>query len=290
MSTGDPDTVERYLSMLRRDSHLLQADVVFDAVHYGDAALDRGGNLPDTVNQVERSVNNILRHLERIDQYGAIAELDILRLLHLMDRTGPAAFAQPSVAMRLRRICDSSPRPLRGSLRHKLERRVIALAQDISYPPSSQPMRVESKTPVVYDVFIAYNSRDYDLVRPVVESLRARGIRTWMDQMDLPPGTPFQDRIEDVLRSCRAAAIFVGPDGLGPWERFEVRIAVSECVRRGLPVIPVMLDGAGPEPLLPLFLREFRMVRFHRSHHPTFDVDELIWGITGQREPSVSLV
>jgi len=290
MNSGDPETIERYTAMLRRDPRLLRADLTFDAVHYGDAKLDRSGHLPETVSHFERSIGNILRHLERPDQYAPIAELDSLRLLHVMDRTGSAAFGRPGVALRLRRICEGSPQPLSGSFRHQLELRVIALSDHISYHRHSHEIGpAELKTPDEYDVFIGYNSRDHVLVRPVVEALRTGGVRTWMDRMDLPPGTLFQDKIEDVLRSCRSAAMFVGPDGVGPWERLEIKAAISQFVARGLPVIPVMLDGTGPEPMLPLFLREFRMVRFRSTKDLSVGVDELVWGITGSRQPRIAL-
>jgi len=83
--------------------------------------------------------------------------------------------------------------------------------------------------------------------------------------------------------------MFVGPDGVGPWERLEIKAAISQFVARGLPVIPVMLDGTGPEPMLPLFLREFRMVRFRSTKDLSVGVDELVWGITGSRQPRIAL-
>ena len=84
--------------------------------------------------------------------------------------------------------------------------------------------------------------------------------------------------------SCRSAALFVGADGTGPWERMEIKVAISQYVKRGLPVIPVMLDGSAPDPRLPIFLSEFRMVRFGLAADVPHSIDELVWGITGSKD------
>jgi hypothetical protein len=131
------------------------------------------------------------------------------------------------------------------------------------------------------DVFIGYNTRDRAQVRAIVEALADCGIRVWWDETSIQPGRLIQDEMENALQSCRSAALFIGPDGIGPWERLEIRVAIGQFVRRGLPVIPVMLDSAGSEPLLPWFLREFRIVRFSGRVDFEAGVRQLIWGITG---------
>ncbi|GIF64566.1 hypothetical protein Ais01nite_26010 [Asanoa ishikariensis] len=138
-----------------------------------------------------------------------------------------------------------------------------------------------------FDVFIGYNGRDRGRVLPIVRALRSRGIAAWVDEFELPPGRLFQDEIDRVLRSCRSAALFVGADGVGPWEQLEIKAAISQFLRRGLPVIPVLLDDAGPEPDLPLFLREFRMVRFAQETAFDLTISDLVWGITGSRDENV---
>jgi hypothetical protein len=55
-------------------------------------------------------------------------------------------------------------------------------------------------------------------------------------------------------------------------------------MQRGLPVIPVVLGGAVSEPRLPMFLREFRVVRFQLPGGMAAGVEQLIWGITGSKE------
>ncbi len=143
---------------------------------------------------------------------------------------------------------------------------------------------VHASTTDGFDVFIGYNSRDRAQVLPIVNALELRGVVAWVDEFELPPGRLFQDEIDRVLRTCGSAALFVGADGIGPWEQLEIKAAISQFLRRGLPVIPVLLDDLDPEPPLPLFLREFRMVRFSPRTDFALTISQLVWGITGSKD------
>jgi hypothetical protein len=78
-----------------------------------------------------------------------------------------------------------------------------------------------------------------------------------------------------------SAAVFVGRNGIGPWQSMEVEAFLSEFVRRGCPVIPVLLPDAPNQPALPVFLRNIAWVDF-RKQEPE-PLERLIWGITGKR-------
>jgi hypothetical protein len=130
-------------------------------------------------------------------------------------------------------------------------------------------------------VFIGYHNPDYPNVHMIVKELHAQGIRTWIDRLNLPPGRLFQDEVELVLRTCRAAALFVGPEGVGPWERIEIRALISQFVRRSIPVIPVLMD-VDAVPAMPLFLGEFCVARVDTTD-PATGISDLIWGITGEK-------
>lgn len=145
--------------------------------------------------------------------------------------------------------------------------------------PSAGSARAEAAG---FDAFIVYNSRDVRHVRRVVDALRSRGIRSWIDTENLCPGRLYQDEFDMILRGCRSAVVFVGPDGLGPWEELEVKVALSQFVRRRLPVIPVLLF-MNASPVLPVFLSEFRAVRVADTDFSA-SIDDLVWGITGHRQ------
>lgn len=134
-----------------------------------------------------------------------------------------------------------------------------------------------------FDVFLAHNSVDKAEVEAIALELKKAGMRVWLDKWELPPGRLFQDEIERVLPLTRAVAVLVGSGGLGPWERLEMRAAISQFVKRGAPVIPVLLPSASTETGLPLLLQEFSWVRFY-SNLGVADpkaISSLVWGITG---------
>jgi len=148
---------------------------------------------------------------------------------------------------------------------------------------------VDSAGPVTvtapFDVFISYNGQEREAVLRVAEALRDRGLRVWLDVWELVPGRPWQEAVEEIIRTTRSAAIVVGPSGLGPWEIPEMRACLEQCVRRRLPVIPVLLPGSPQRPELPLFLSGFTWVDLRAGLDPN-GLDRLEWGITGIKPES----
>ncbi len=133
-----------------------------------------------------------------------------------------------------------------------------------------------------FDVFLSHNSRDKPAVRQLGEALKRRGLRVWLDEWELVPGRPWQEALEEIIETTRAAAVLVGKDGLGPWQEPEMRGCITEFVNRKLPVIPVLLPGAPGKPELPLFLKQFTWVDL-REGITEKGLDRLVWGITGQK-------
>jgi hypothetical protein len=133
-----------------------------------------------------------------------------------------------------------------------------------------------------YQVFICYNSKERDAIRQMNRRLKDSGIRTWMDEEQLPPGRLWQERLEEQIAQIKTAAIFVGETGTGPWQEIEIRAFLQEFVHRRCPVIPVILPECNNVPTLPLFLRQLTWVDF-RKHDPN-PFGQLLWGITGRRQ------
>jgi nucleotide-binding universal stress UspA family protein len=132
----------------------------------------------------------------------------------------------------------------------------------------------------IIDVFLSHNGRDKAIVRELAEALQARGLDAWLDEWELVPGRPWQEALEEVIKTTRSAAVLVGPDGLGPWEEPEMRACLEQAVRRSMPVIPVLLPGSATLPTLPPFLERFTWVDLRAGLDQT-SLDRLEWGITG---------
>jgi hypothetical protein len=132
-----------------------------------------------------------------------------------------------------------------------------------------------------FDVFLCHNSQEKELVRDMNAKLKAKGIRTWFDEEQLPPGRMWQELLEEQIEHIKTAAVFVGQSGVGPWQDMEIRAFLAEFVRRRCPVIPVILPECSTIPQLPLFLKQFTWVDFRKSTPNPFG--HLLWGITGKR-------
>lgn len=130
-----------------------------------------------------------------------------------------------------------------------------------------------------FDVFLCHNRDDKPAIRSIAQQLRRQGILPWLDEAELIPGRPWQEELERQIGNIRAAAVFVGPSGIGPWQNREMRAFLNEFVERECPVIPVLLPEAiAPE--LPLFLRGMTWVDLRIGGA---GIERLTWGITGRR-------
>ncbi len=132
-----------------------------------------------------------------------------------------------------------------------------------------------------FDVFLCHRSGDKPAVERIGRALRERGLKPWLDAWELRPGLPWQPALEAQIRTIRAAAVFVGAEGLGPWQDQELQAFLRQFVKRGCPVIPVILAECEKVPELPVFLEGMTWVDFRdESSDP---LARLVWGITGDK-------
>jgi TIR domain/WD domain, G-beta repeat len=103
------------------------------------------------------------------------------------------------------------------------------------------------------DLFLSYHSPDHGSVHIIRQLLEARGIATFLDRENLVAGLPWPHALEEALGRVRAVAVFLGPDGLGLWQKREMGFALDRQVQeekagRVFPVIPVLLPGVDVTP------------------------------------------
>lgn len=98
-----------------------------------------------------------------------------------------------------------------------------------------------------YDLFLSYNSQDHTAVEVVARHLESQGLTVFLDRWYLVAGIPWPQHLEQILSSCRAAAIFLGPNGMGRWQQREQYLALDRQARTpNFSVIPILLPGADP--------------------------------------------
>ena len=130
-----------------------------------------------------------------------------------------------------------------------------------------------------FDVFLCYNRRDKSAVKEIAVRLREHGILPWLDDWELGPQGVWIDELERALKEVNCVAVFLGPDGEGPWQEFEIRMSLDWCARKNVGLIPVVLKGVEGEPRTTEFLRLFQWVDF-RAQDPD-PMDKLVERIKG---------
>lgn len=90
--------------------------------------------------------------------------------------------------------------------------------------------------------FVQYALDDWPQVKPVVEALRAEGVRLWVDRYNIKPGQNWEQALKTAILNSAAVLVF---DLSGSWSDFAARqlaTTVSLAVKRGTPVFPILPD------------------------------------------------
>ncbi len=188
-----------------------------------------------------------------------------------------------------RRIQD----PRRGDPESVLKNLEIGVLTVYPLKPVQRPETLKPKTPQEtitsdspakggWDIFLCHNSKDKATVRLLADELENRGLKVWFDERELVPGRPWQEELERILQASKSVAVMISNEGMGRWQKREMRACLSEFVNRGLPVIPVLLPGGPNRSILPLFLKEFTWVDL-RAGLTKNGLDRLVWGVTGMK-------
>lgn len=134
-----------------------------------------------------------------------------------------------------------------------------------------------------FDVFLAHHSEDKPLIRKIYHQLKARGLNPWLDEEEIPPGTSFQDELQQAIGQVKTAAICIGTNDLGRWQALELKAFITQCVKRNIPVIPVLLPSVAAVPDSLLFLSEFHAVSFQNGIEDERALLQMEWGITRKK-------
>ena len=126
-----------------------------------------------------------------------------------------------------------------------------------------------------FDVFLSYSRADAPDAQRLVQLLRSRGLKVFFDRDHLTPGQAWPTLLEKHLRACRAVAICLGPEGLGPWQQREQYVALDRQAQEDhFPVIPLLLPGAKDPPLGFLRLSTWIDLKAGVEDWPALDVLE----------------
>ena len=121
--------------------------------------------------------------------------------------------------------------------------------------PNQSPDMAQEK-PIAsteWDLFLSYSRADTKEVIAIRSILQARGISTFFDREQLLAGLSWPQALEQGLRKAKGVAVFIGPSGLGLWQKREMAFALDRQVAEeknegNFPVVPVLLPGADVTP------------------------------------------
>lgn len=114
--------------------------------------------------------------------------------------------------------------------------------------------------PTSKHVFISYSRKDSDAMRSIVKHLREQGIKAWVDNESLIPGTPvWEYEIEKVIIGSFAVLVILSPDAKNSeWVLREITLA-DEYQKR---VFPVIVSGKNVDSIpFRLVTRQFADIR-----------------------------
>ena len=96
-----------------------------------------------------------------------------------------------------------------------------------------------------YDAFLSYNSQDRLAVEELARWLRAEGLDCTLRTGSSPPDESSSPALAEGLSDSKTCIVFLGPSGLGPWQKEELQVAIDKRARdQAFHVIPVLLPGA----------------------------------------------
>jgi len=150
-------------------------------------------------------------------------------------------------------------------------------------PPERQhPVLPAAASSAVRRIFLCYRRHDSDAIVGRIYDRLAREFgneNIFKDVDNIPFGVDFIERLDQEVQKCGVLFAVIGPRWINP--RLEdpddfIRIEIASALRRKIPVVPILVDGAEmpradqlPDELKPLARRHGTMIR----HDPDFHSD-----------------
>lgn len=132
-----------------------------------------------------------------------------------------------------------------------------------------------------FDVFLSYHSGDADWVARLKTALERKGLRVWLDTEQIRPGDLFPGRLARAIGSVSCVVIVLSPGAVASqWVEEEYNLALAHRCH----TIAVLTDEVEP----PGFLAGRTWVDFRDDDDFAASLDQLVFGITGQRRSDAS--
>jgi TIR domain/Sel1 repeat len=107
--------------------------------------------------------------------------------------------------------------------------------------------------------FISYSRDDSEFALRLAQDLKAAGASVWLDQLDIPPGRPWDNAIEDALSDAPQMLIVLSPSSA---RSDNVRNEISFALEQGKIIIPVLYMDC----VVPLRLQRTQRIDFRADY------------------------
>lgn len=106
--------------------------------------------------------------------------------------------------------------------------------------------------------FISYSRADSEFALELAKELRSSGFYIWLDQLDIPTGSRWDDEVEKALLECNIFMVILTPDSIAS---NNVKDEIGYAIDSNKRILPVLLENA----VLPFRLRRFQYVDFTKK-------------------------
>ncbi|HQU44330.1 MAG TPA: toll/interleukin-1 receptor domain-containing protein [Pirellulales bacterium] len=113
-------------------------------------------------------------------------------------------------------------------------------------------------------IFISHSGEDRQWVRDFAAALRSQGSEVWLDEWQLSPGEPIQERLEKGLRESDIVAFIVTPENV---HRGNFLFELGAAIGMGKRAVPIVAEDMRTSDL-PFPLRA-RFALLKESPHET---------------------
>ncbi len=107
--------------------------------------------------------------------------------------------------------------------------------------------------------FISYSREDSEFALRLAQDLKAAGAHVWLDQMDISPGVPWDNAIEDALNAAPQMLLVLSPSSS---RSNNVRNEISFALEAGKVIIPVLYQDC----IVPLRLQRNQRIDFRADY------------------------
>ncbi len=88
--------------------------------------------------------------------------------------------------------------------------------------------------------FFSYSRKDSDFVKRIATDLKKAGANVWLDQLDIAPGSPWDDAIQNALNGAQGLIVILSDDSV---KSKNVMDEVSYAMSQGKKVVPLIIES-----------------------------------------------